>query len=103
MAARLGRAEILIHPAVIGEVALGSLRRRRDVLRTMDELPAALTATDAEVLDFVGTHLLYGQGIGWVDAHLLASARLTPGAALWTRDRRLRAVARTLGLVAALD
>jgi predicted nucleic acid-binding protein len=103
MAARLDRADILIHPAVIGEVALGSIRRREDVLRTMEDLPAALVASDAEVLALVEANRLFGLGIGWVDAHLLASARLTPGAALWTRDRRLRAVAQRLGLVAALD
>jgi predicted nucleic acid-binding protein len=103
MAARLDRADILIHPAVIGEVALGSIRRREDVLRTMDDLPAALVASDAEVLAFVEAHRLFGLGIGWVDTHLLAAARLTPGAALWTRDRRLRSVAQRLGLAAALD
>ncbi len=103
MAARLGRVEILIHPAVIGELALGSLRRRRNVLRTLDELPSALVATDSEVVVFVEAHRLFGLGIGWVDAHLLASAQLTPGATLWTRDRRLRAAAQRLGLAAPLD
>jgi predicted nucleic acid-binding protein len=103
MAARLARVEILIHPAVIGEVSLGSLRRRHDVLRTLDELPGALVATDSEVVGFVESRRLYGLGIGWVDAHLLASTQLTPGATLWTRDRRLRAAALRLGLAALLD
>jgi predicted nucleic acid-binding protein len=103
MAVLLDDADILIHPAVIGEIALGNLRRRSDVLRMLDDLPGAIVATDAEVVEFVGAQQLFGLGIGWVDVHLLASVRLTPGAALWTRDRRLRTVARSLALAAALD
>jgi predicted nucleic acid-binding protein len=46
---------------------------------------------------------LFGLGIGWIDAHLLASAQLTPSTLLWTRDRRLRRAAETIGLAAPLD
>jgi hypothetical protein len=52
------------------------------------------------VLHFIGRHALFGLGIGYVDAHLLASVRLTAGATLWTRDKRLLGVAERLGLAA---
>jgi predicted nucleic acid-binding protein len=54
------------------------------------------------VLRFIDREALYGRGIGYVDAHLLASARLTAGGSLWTRDKRLHAVAGQLGLAAAV-
>jgi hypothetical protein len=89
---------VLSHPFVIGELALGSLRRREQVLEDLSCLPGASIATDAEVLHFVARHALAGCGIGYIDAHLLASTRLTAGAALWTRDRRLHDIAGRLGL-----
>jgi hypothetical protein len=61
-------------------------------------LPRAAVATDEEVLKFVDRQALFGRGVGYVDVHLLAAVRLTPGAALWTNDRRLHAVADELGL-----
>jgi hypothetical protein len=64
-------------------------------------LPRAELATDAEVLGFINRQALFGRGIGYVDVHLLASVRLTPGAELWTRDNRLRSVAEELGLAMA--
>lgn len=89
----LERGRVLMHPAVIGEIALGSLRQRDLVLRMMAQLPQAIPAGDAEVLRWIEAARLWGRGIGFLDAHLLAAARLTPGARLWTRDRRLREVA----------
>jgi hypothetical protein len=62
------------------------------------DLPAALVATDAEVLGFIDRHALFGRGVGYVDIHLLAAARLTVGAKLWTHDRRLQEVADVVGL-----
>jgi len=99
LAARLDDGNVLMHPFVLGELALGSLRRRETVLALLRDLPAATPATDAEVLHFVDAHRLWGRGIGWVDAHLLAAARLTAGAAVWSRDRSLAAVGRDLGLL----
>jgi hypothetical protein len=55
------------------------------------------------VLQFIDREALFGRGIGYVDAHLLAAARLTPGSKLLTRDRRLRAVAARLGLAATMS
>lgn len=86
------------HPFVIGEVALGHLRQRERVLNAMLRLPQVGIAADSEVLHFIEECALFGRGIGYVDAHLLASLRLTPGTHLWTLDRRLSAVADELGL-----
>ena len=99
LAARLEAGHVLMHPFVLGELALGSLRRRETVLALLHDLPPATAATDAEVLYFVESHRLWGRGIGWVDAHLLAAARLTAGAGVWSRDRSLTAVGRDLGLL----
>ncbi|MGH7090858.1 MAG: type II toxin-antitoxin system VapC family toxin, partial [Stellaceae bacterium] len=88
----------LTHPFVIGEVALGNLRRRAVVLDALSDLPRASTATDLEVLHFIERHALFGRGIGYVDAHLLAGVQLTHGATLWTNDKQLYAVANRLSL-----
>lgn len=97
LAALLTDGLVLIHPFVIGEIACGNLRNRNTVLRHLQALPLALTASRSEVLQLVERHRLWGRGIGWIDAHLLASARLT-GCRFWTLDRRLDAAARLLGL-----
>jgi len=98
LAQALRRRAILIHPLVIGEVAMGSIASRAAVLANLTELPKAVRADDFEVLDFVERHRLFGTGLGLIDAHLLASTLLTPRAALWTRDRRLRAAAARLDI-----
>ncbi len=98
VAAALMAGRVLAHPHVIGELALGHLRRRAAILSALADLPQAIPATDAEVLAFVERHGLTGRGIGWVDAHLLAATRLTAGARFWTRDRRLASIAAELGL-----
>ena len=92
---------VLAHPFVIGELALGNLGDRRAVLTALLDLPAAVVARDSEVLEFIDRHALFGRGVGYVDAHLLAAARLTAGATLWTHDKRLRHVAEALRLAAA--
>jgi len=96
----LDSGAVLGHPFVIGELALGNLRQRNFVLNALRELPQATAVADEEVLHFIDRRTLFGLGIGYVDAHLLASARLTADAKLWTRDRRLRGVAMRLGLAA---
>jgi predicted nucleic acid-binding protein len=90
---------ILSHPFVIGEIALGSLRQRDIVLGALRGLPTATLASDDEVQILIDRESLHGLGIGYVDAHLLTSVRLMPGSRLWTRDKRLHAVASKLGLV----
>ncbi|TMJ44028.1 MAG: type II toxin-antitoxin system VapC family toxin [Alphaproteobacteria bacterium] len=103
LSALLDNGRILGHPFVLGELALGNLRQRDDILRGLRRLPQATSASHLEVLRFIDREALYGRGIGYVDAHLLAAARLTAGSKLWTRDRRLQAVAGQLGLAAALS
>jgi predicted nucleic acid-binding protein len=94
----LDQGQVLVHPFVIGELALGNLRQRRFILDNLRVLPHAAVAGTDEVLDFIERHGLYELGIGYVDAHLLAATRLTASAALWTRDRRLRLAADRLSL-----
>ena len=101
LGARLEAGLVLTHPFVIGEIALGNLRQRQAVLAALGSLTMTLVATDAEVLHFIEQAGLARRGIGYVDAHLLAAARLTGGTRLWTRDRRLHAVAAECGLAAA--
>lgn len=89
---------VLIHPFVIGELAVGRLRDPTAFVSALRELPSAIIASDDEVLALIDKERLAGLGIGYLDAHLLAATRLTPGAALWSRDRRLRAAAERLGV-----
>ena len=91
---------VLAHPFIIGELSLGVLRQREAVLGALMDLPQATIATEEEVFRFIEANGLPGSGIGYVDGHLLAATRLTPGAALWTRDKRLSEVAERLGLAA---
>lgn len=98
----LNTGRVLAHPFVIGELALGSLRQRDVILDTLNNLSRAKIATDEEVLAFINQSKLYGLGVGYIDAHLLTSVRLTPGTLLWTRDKRLCVAANQLGLLAAL-
>lgn len=97
LASLLNHGLVLGHPWVTGELALGHLARRAEVIGLMGALPQATVATAEEVLVLVKLHELYGLGIGYVDAQLLASTLLTGGAKLWTTDRRLRAAALRLG------
>lgn len=94
----LQNGQVLAHPWVIGELALGHLGHRRDILELLHNLPHAAAAIDAEVLTMIENLQLAGLWIGYVDAHLLASTLLTAGASLRTRDKRLAAVAAELGL-----
>lgn len=86
------------HPWVVGEIALGNLRNRAEVLGLLADLPQATVAEHAEVLRLIEQQNLHGTGIGYVDSQLLAATRLTPGTTLWTRDKRLRMAAADLGL-----
>lgn len=98
LAGLLDNSAVLAHPWVIGELALGNLSRRDDVIGLIRGLPQATLATDDEVLGLIEQEALYGAGIGYVDAALLAATRLTSDTALWTRDKRLSSAAARLGL-----
>lgn len=97
LAALLQESRVLVHPAVVGELALGHLSAREEILGLLSSLSYAKVASDAEVLSLVEAEHLFGLGIGYMDAHLLAAALLT-GAGLWTRDKRLTAAGTRLGL-----
>lgn len=101
LAAALEQGSVLMHPFVLGELACGNLKNRGEVLRLLGELPAAPMATDAETRDFIERRSLMGRGMGYIDVHLLASVALSGTAQLWTRDKRLAAVAADLGLAYA--
>jgi hypothetical protein len=88
---------ILMHPWVSGELACRNLKDRGLVLRDLHALPSATPASTPEVLHLIESRRLWGRGLGWVDAHLLASALLTP-CGLWTLDRTLAEAAAELGL-----
>ena len=90
--------QVLGHPFIIGEIALGHLPERRQVLSSLRHLPRAIVASQDEVLDLIERERLFGFGIGYVDAHLLAATRLTEGASLWTRDKRLLSAGESLAL-----
>lgn len=88
------------HPLVTGEIAMGSLADRQAVLKLLQQLPQAVRAEDSEILKLVEERRLFSLGLGFVDAHLLASCLLTPNTRLWTRDRRLHEAAERLGVAA---
>lgn len=98
LVALLNRGEVLAHGFVIGELALGNLHARSEILRLLVGLPQAIIATGDEVLHFIEANHIGGLGIGYVDAHMLASTRLSGNALLWTRDKRLHAAAVKLAL-----
>jgi predicted nucleic acid-binding protein len=89
----LEAGRVLIHPFIVGELACGHLKRRAELLMLLRALPQAPVATDDEALGLIETRHLMGRGIGYVDVHLLASVALAGTARLWTRGRRLAAVA----------
>lgn len=97
----LGMGQVLSHPLVIGELAMGSFKRRDLLLSELGDLPKAKIAEHDEMLQFISRHALFGLGIGYIDAHLLAAVRLVPGTLLWTRDKRLLEIASKLRLAAA--
>ncbi len=94
----LDNSAVVTHPWVTGELALGNLNRRDEVIGLLHGLPQATVATSDEILRLIEQEVLYGAGIGYVDAQLLAAARLTPDTTLWTRDKRLSAITTRLGL-----
>ena len=98
LADALEQGRVLVHPFVVGELACGNLRKWREVLELLGNLPSAPTATDAEAMEFIERRALMGRGIGYIDIHLLAATALTGTARLWTRDRRLAQLAAELGL-----
>ena len=84
--------QVLSHPHVVGELACGNLRNRQEILGLLNALPRVRVAEHREVLHLIEAQRLHSRGIGWIDAHLLASALLS-GCSLWTLDKPLRKAA----------
>jgi predicted nucleic acid-binding protein len=98
----LGAGQIVMHPFIVAEIALGALHNRRKRLEEMEALLEVKVAQLSEVRHMFEAHSLYSKGIGLTDAHLIASCLLTPGTQLWTRDGALASVARALGILVDL-
>jgi hypothetical protein len=98
----LNSGQIVIHPWIVAELALGSLRDRAKTLAMLDLLPQVRLARTSELRLTIEARRLYNLGIGLTDAHLIASAFLDPPTLLWTRDKRLRKIAESLGVHAKL-
>jgi predicted nucleic acid-binding protein len=94
--------QVLTHPFVIGEIALGVLPQGSPILEDLQRLRRVRIADDREILHFVAARKLSGAGIGLVDAHLLAAVTLTPGSRLWTRDKKLLKVAERMNMTVTL-
>ncbi len=98
LAAALEDSLVLTHPMIIGELALGTIANRTQVLTLLSSLPQPKLALHPEVMTMVNAHELHGLGLALVDAHLLASVRITAGASLWSHDKRLMRVATSMGV-----
>jgi hypothetical protein len=98
MERRLSRGQVVMHPFIVAEIALGSLHNRRARLDDMEALLEVKVARLNEVRSMIEAHSLYSRGIGLTDAHLIASCLMTPGTQLWTRDAAMERVAKVLGI-----
>jgi predicted nucleic acid-binding protein len=102
MEKRLIGGQIVMHPFIVADIALGSLHNRRERLDDLDALLEVRVAQINEVRHMIEAHALYSKGIGLTDAHLIASCLLTPGTQLWTRDAAMNKVAKALGILVNL-
>lgn len=93
---------VLCHPLVIGELACGHLKHRAEILQSLTTLPQAPALEFDEVLTFLESHKLFGQGLGWIDVHLLASA-LVADSVIWTLDGPLQRAAKRLRCLFSLS
>jgi len=102
MRRHLDQGQIVIHPFIIAELALGSLKERTKTLALLDLLPQVEVARTSELRLMIESRRLYNLGIGLTDAHLIASVFIDSPTLLWTRDKRLRKAAESLGIHASL-
>jgi predicted nucleic acid-binding protein len=102
MRKHLNEGQIVIHPSIVAELALGSLEQRSKTLALLDLLPQVRVAQLSEVRRMIEARRLYSLGIGLIDAQLIASVFINPSTLLWTRDKRLRKAAEDLGIHAPL-
>jgi predicted nucleic acid-binding protein len=102
MRKHLDQGQIVIHPFIVAELALGSLQKRPPTLALLDHLPQVRVAHMREVRLMIEARRLYSLGIGLTDAHLIASVFINPSTLLWTKDKPLRKAAEALGIHASL-
>jgi predicted nucleic acid-binding protein len=102
MEKRLIKGQIVMHPFIVAQIALGSLHNRRKRLDDLEALLEVRVAQLNEVRHMIEAHALYSKGIGLTDAHLIASCLLTPGTQLWTRGADMKNVAKALGILVTL-
>jgi predicted nucleic acid-binding protein len=95
----LAEGRVWCHPFIIGELACGNLQNRAEIISLLQALPQASVAGPDEVLQMIDNYGLMGKGLGYIDVHLLAAARLS-AVPLWTLDKRLHETARKLQLAA---
>jgi predicted nucleic acid-binding protein len=93
----LNDGEVICHPFIVGELACGNLKKRREILSLLQLLPLATVAKHEEILHFIEQNHLMGRGLGYIDVHLSASAELT-GVPMWTYDKRLNKANEGLGI-----
>jgi predicted nucleic acid-binding protein len=98
----LERSEVSVHPMVIGELALGSIPNRAEIIELLTDLPSSEVAFHSEVMVLVESRKLFGRGLSLIDAHLLASVAISPDTTLWTRDKALRLAAEALNRAHAI-
>ncbi|MGR3301890.1 MAG: PIN domain-containing protein [Candidatus Scalindua sp.] len=94
----LNDESVACHPFIIGELACGGLKNRKEILSLLKALPQVQTAESDEILQFIDSKRLFGTGLGLVDVHLLASALLTK-MLLWTADKSLQTAADKLNIL----
>jgi predicted nucleic acid-binding protein len=97
LASLLEMDEVTMHPFIIGELACGNLANRKEIIALLHTLPPVRKVEDDELLLFLEGHTLMGRGVGLIDVHLLASCHLDR-CRLWTKDKRLRAIATGMGI-----
>ena len=88
---------VVCHSFVIGEIACGGIKNRKEIISLLQALPDSPIVSNEEFMFFLDTHKLSDKGIGFVDVHLLASAKLSK-IPLWTEDKNLRIAAQSLSL-----
>ena len=93
----LKKGKVACHPFIIGELACGNLKNRQEILTLLEALPKTTLAEHTEVMYFIEQHRLMGKGLGYIDAHLLASTQLS-GMSIWTLDKNLKDAADELNL-----
>jgi predicted nucleic acid-binding protein len=93
----LNIGEVMCHPYIVGELACGNLKNRREVLSLLQLLPLAIMARHEEILQFIEQNHLTGKSLGYIDVNLSASAVLT-GVPMWSHDRKLNESNEGLGI-----